>query len=249
MLDLLKKHSLVGLFVFVQLYSQTFYVEFDPLASWNIDKGSLYLKKYGYMSNIFHDSRVAFNYKPQVAFYTLDIKEKYKLEAAVETGTFYGFTTRFLGHLFERVDTFEVDKHSLLLAAKKMRGLRNIHLHHKSSGDNLGPLLEEKLKSKRLFFYLDAHWNNYWPLKDELRQIAKSHRDNCVIMIDDIKVPFRPEIRYDCYTIDGMFQECSYEYVEKELAEVFSEYNLYYLIVKGEYGGAQLLIVPKCFEN
>jgi|GEM_PF-967871 len=249
MLGLLKKHTLVGLFVFSQLYSQTFYVEFDPYNKWNIDGESHYQKKYGFRSKIFHDSRVAFNYKPQVAFYLLDIKEKYKLEAAVETGTFYGFTTRFLGNLFERVDTFEVDMYCLLRAEKRMRGLKNIHLHHKSSGDFLGPLLEEKLKSKRLFFYLDAHWNNYWPLKDELRQIAKSHRDNCVIMIDDIKVPLRPEIRYDCYTIDGVFQECSYEYVEKELAEVFSDYNLYYLIVKGDHGGAQLLIVPKCFEN
>jgi hypothetical protein len=68
-------------------------------------------------------------------------------------------------------------------------------------------------------------------------------------MIDDIKVPFRPEIRYDNYRIDGQLQECSYEYIEKELAEVFSDYNLYYLTVKGEYGGAQLLIVPKCLEN
>jgi hypothetical protein len=76
-------------------------------------------KKYGVPTAIFHASKGAFKSKPQVAFYTLDIKEKYKLEAAVETGTFYGCTTRFLGHLFERVDTFEVDEHCLLLAAKK----------------------------------------------------------------------------------------------------------------------------------
>jgi hypothetical protein len=132
---------------------------------------------------------------------------------------------------------------------QKNRGLRNIHFHNKSSGDPLGTFLEEKLKSKRLFFYLDAHWNNYWPLKDELTQKAKTHKDNCVIMIDDIKVPLRPEIRYDFYTIEGQFQECSFEYIKKELAEVFSDYNLYYLTVKGEYGGAQLLIVPKCLEN
>jgi hypothetical protein len=246
---LLKKQSLLGLFVFVQIFAQTNFIEFEPCVTWNIENGYQYIKKYGYRSKIFQDSRIAFNYKPQVAFYTLDIKEKYKLEAAVETGTYHGGTTRFLGHLFERVDTFEVDKLCLLLAAKKMRGLRNIHLHYKSSGDNLGPLLEEKLKSKRLFFYLDARWNNYWPLKDELRQIAKTHKDNCVIMIDDIKVPLRPEIRYDFYTIEGQFQECSFEYIEKELAKVFSDYNLYYLTVKGEYGGAQLLIVPKCLEN
>jgi hypothetical protein len=132
---------------------------------------------------------------------------------------------------------------------QKNRGLRNIHFHNKSSGDPLGTFLEEKLKSKRLFFYLDAHWNNYWPLKDELTQKAKTHKDNCVIMIDDIKVPLRPEIRCDCYTIEGQFHECSYEYIEKELAKVFSDYNLYYLVVKGDHGGAQLLIVPKCFEN
>ena len=249
MLSLLKKQSLFGLFAFAHMFAQTYFIEFDSFSNWSNDKGFHYQNKYGVHADIFDASKGAFNARPQVAFYTLDIKEKYKLEAAVETGTFHGETTRFLGHLFERVDTFELDKNFLLAAVKKNRGLRNIHFHLKDSGNSLGPFLEEKLKSKRLFFYLDARWNNYWPLKDELRQIAKTHKDNCVIMIDDIKVPLRPEIRYDCYTIEGQFQECSYEYIEKELAEVFSDYNLYYLTDKGGYGGAQLLIVPKCLEN
>jgi hypothetical protein len=117
---LLKKQSLFGLFVFVQIFAQTYFIEFDSFSNWSNDKGFHYQNKYGVHTDIFHASKGAFNAKPQVAFYTIDIKEKYKLEADVETGTFYGDTTRFLGHLFQSVDTFELDKNFLLAALKKI---------------------------------------------------------------------------------------------------------------------------------
>lgn len=40
------------------------------------------------------------------------------------------------------------------------------------------------------FFFLDAHWDEYWPLRDEIREILRLKRS--VIAIDDFVVPFRP---------------------------------------------------------
>lgn len=43
--------------------------------------------------------------------------------------------------------------------------------------------------SKSLVFYLDAHWDNYWPLKDELSVIKKYNLSDSKIIIHDFYVP------------------------------------------------------------
>jgi hypothetical protein len=48
--------------------------------------------------------------------------------------------------------------------------------------------------------YLDAHWNDYLPLRDEL-SIVRSW-DNTVALIDDFKVPFDPHFGWDKYDED-----------------------------------------------
>jgi hypothetical protein len=57
------------------------------------------------------------------------------------------------------------------------------------------------------FFYLDAHWGEYWPLRDEIKQIVKLPR--FVISIDDFKVPGHRNFRYDSY--GG--KDCRWSYI------------------------------------
>jgi len=77
-----------------------------------------------------------------------------------------------------------------------------------------------------LFFYLDAHWEKYWPLLDELQVIA----DNGVqpiIVIHDFFVP-GSNLGFDKY--DG--QRLDFEYIEPSLQKIYGnnftyEYNRY----------------------
>jgi hypothetical protein len=65
----------------------------------------------------------------------------------------------------------------------------------------LKQLLTSWPSDKKILFYLDAHWYDYWPLNDEMMEIAKiaSVRNNCIIIIDDFKVPGRADVPFDSY--------------------------------------------------
>ena len=47
------------------------------------------------------------------------------------------------------------------------------------------------------FFYLDAHWGPYWPLRDELQAILTL--DRCIVVVDDFEVPGQPKFGFDMY--------------------------------------------------
>ena len=57
-------------------------------------------------------------------------------------------------------------------------------------------------------FYLDAHWENHLPLKDEL-QIIFEHAQQFLILIDDFCVPHDAGYGYDNYG-DGKSLELAY---------------------------------------
>ena len=88
------------------------------------------------------------------------------------------------------IHSVDLDPHSYHAARKLFASNPNITLHHKSSEAFVGEFVEKILESASndgLFFYLDAHWGKYWPLRDELRQILRLER--CVVCIDDFFVP------------------------------------------------------------
>lgn len=186
---------------------------------------------------------------PQTAAYVKDLKEKYKLEVALETGTYSGYTTKFLSCIFEKVHSFEIDKNYYNLSKQNLGLFENASVHFGDSATALLPLLNREMLGKRLFCYLDAHWYSNWPLLDEIRQISQTHKDNCVLMIDDIKVPGRPDISFDIYSQNGILLECSLEYVKKELDELFTEYEIFYIGDKCILGGHKLVVIPKSFKN
>ena len=123
-------------------------------------------------------------------------------------------------------------------------------VHLGNSSQILSQILPD-LSSSRILFYLDAHWLSYWPLIDELEAISNTHRDDCIIVIDDVKVPERPEIPYDVY---HETEECSYEYVKDALLKVYSSHVHFYAIPKSPTSRAKLVVLPadwmieKCAE-
>jgi len=168
------------------------------------------------------------------------LKNTYAIRTAVETGTWHGSTAAFLGYLFDNVYTIELDADAFIVAQANLSSYPNIQVCYGNSPDILRQILP-LLKGQRLLFYLDAHWFADWPLLRELEEISKTHKNNCIIVIDDFKVPGRPDILYDRYGN----QECSYAYIHHHLRKIFSEYKFHYLIPKSIDCRAKFVAIPK----
>jgi len=84
----------------------------------------------------------------------------------------------------------DLDEQSYENAKKLFESNSNITLHHASSEQFLESYVQQILdapSTQATFFFLDAHWGKYWPLRDELQQILRLKR--FVICIDDFFVP------------------------------------------------------------
>ena len=121
-----------------------------------------------------------------------------RFPAVVETGTYRGTTTEFLGYLTGGpVYTVESSRRSYEYAARRFRDNTAIHLVWGDSRAFLRELsFQIDTKERPVFFYLDAHWGGHVPLKEELEIIIDAWR-NPVIMIDDFRVPDDPDYYYD----------------------------------------------------
>lgn len=72
-------------------------------------------------------------------------------------------------------------------------------------------------------FYLDAHWGDYWPLRDELKVIADSGVNCGAIIIHDFYVPGKP---WQHYIFNG--QRLDLEYVKPLLDAINPRFNISY---------------------
>ncbi len=168
------------------------------------------------------------------------LQDIFHIDTAIETGTGEGKTAAFLGFLFDEVHTMEIDVSAFHQALLSLRTFPNIVVHYGHSPDILRQTLSEK-KDKFLLFYLDAHSTDYWPLLEELEVISQTHRDNCIIVINDCKVPGRSDIPY------GVFKgaECSLRHFKGYLDKVYSNYYYYYVIPKSVDARAKFVAIPK----
>jgi predicted O-methyltransferase YrrM len=221
----------------VGLYNMTA----PPKYSRNIDFGKMDVRQLAYLIP-YHDQipHVGFNASPEIGDFVQSLRDDFGLEAAVETGTFKGATTHFLSCCFDEVHTVDLSKEFQEEAKKRIGEKSNTSFHLGSSESVLKEILPA-LKGKRTLFYLDAHWHDYCPLLDELEAIGKTHKDNCIIVIDDFKVPKRKEFQYDKY---GEVR-CSYTCIKDQLNCVFTSYEYYYLLPKDAVSKAKFLAIPK----
>lgn len=128
-----------------------------------------------------------------------EIMDAFPVDYIFEGGTNLGgstawFASRFRGeiHSAELMDRFHD------IASLHLRRHRNVVVHKGNSVDVLTRLLEEKGRAPFGFHYLDAHWYEYLPIREELRLILTGS-DRHVIMIDDFRVEDDPGYGYDDY--------------------------------------------------
>lgn len=186
----------------------------------------------------------AFNWAPELTPVFALLKRQYHINTVVETGTFIGASAFTFGLLFDDVHTIELSTEYFQIAGNFLKDSSNIHQYLGSSEQILRNILPS-LANEPVLFYLDAHWNEFWPLLGEIEEISKTHRDNCVIVIDDFKVPGRPEIPYDAYGP----HECSLRYVKPKLDKLFSAYTVHWLIPKSIYSRAKLIAIPNSLKR
>ncbi len=121
-------------------------------------------------------------------------------DAVIETGTFLGFTTRWLAGLGFDTYTVEVSPRFRSAGRFALRDLDNVTMIWGDSAAAVRHLAKGDRISKP-FAYLDAHWEKDLPLNEELDCLLTTWRD-VLVAIDDFHVPGEPGYGYDIY--DGV---------------------------------------------
>ena len=122
----------------------------------------------------------------------------------VETGTYYGNSTKILSKIGKKIISIEADKRLSQLAINRFQKLDNITIINERSENVLKNILDENIEYKNLCLYLDAHLctdhiigsktfgeaTSGTPIMYELSIIEKDlkNRNNINILIDDIRL-------------------------------------------------------------
>jgi hypothetical protein len=128
----------------------------------------------------------------------------------VETGTFLGHTTVWLASFGLPVMTVEINPRHFGFAQARMSAYDNVVSHEGNSIELLRSIIAEPLnRTAPTLFYLDAHWLDHLPLREEIELIAANF-PKAVIVLDDFQVPDDPGYGFDDY---GVGKRLSLDYL------------------------------------
>jgi len=173
---------------------------------------------------------------------------KFNIQSCIETGTYKGSSTLWFSQNLPEVHTIENNGELFNENKARFAGKNNIRPHLGNSPQVLAAILRNWDPTRRAIFYLDAHWNDYWPLNDELLAISKSSaRDNCLILIDDFQVPGRPDIPFDSYKS----QPLNLQFVAKNLRLALPDLHYEYYAPPPAHAKSRgrLIAFPKSWLN
>src|SRR5690606_13052152 len=104
-------------------------------------------------------------------------------------GTFRGITTEWMAQNFkEPIYTCETDPRYFHQAKQKLAPFTHVYCELKDSRAFLRDLSNILPGERPVLYYLDAHWAEDLPLREEI-EIILSADDNAVVMVDDFAVP------------------------------------------------------------
>jgi hypothetical protein len=128
------------------------------------------------------------------------------IQRVVETGTYRGTTAEWFGQFGVPVQTVEANQRYYIFSKARLACFENIEVVKGSSV----PFLQQRASSDiPHLFYLDAHWEEHLPLREELQLIIGRY-PNSVVVVDDFKVNDDPGYAFDFY---GSDKELTLEYV------------------------------------
>ena len=113
-------------------------------------------------------------------------------DALIETGCYLGDTTTYLANTYPKLHLIscDIDSRYVDFTRQRLRGREHAQVYATSSPEVVALACE---RFARPFFYLDAHWGDPWPLRDELRAIVRG-----IVCIHDFNIE-RPGYAYDSY--------------------------------------------------
>ena len=132
------------------------------------------------------------------------INNNYSDSLWIETGTYYGETTKLLSKISKKTISIEADKELFETSKKKLKNLKNVELFNGKSEDLLDKSISENLDFKNICIYLDAHLcqdhlkniktfgseDSATPILKELEIIKKYYGkfEKINVLIDDIRL-------------------------------------------------------------
>lgn len=130
----------------------------------------------------------------------LDLEAAFRFPIIVETGTHRGTTTEYLlRNSRAAIHTVETTSRYRGFARARFLLRRRVRLHAMDSRAFLRRHLgRPEFRRGPVFFYLDAHWFDDLPLREECELILR-HGVAAVVMIDDFEVPGDPGYGFDDY--------------------------------------------------
>ena len=170
-----------------------------------LKKGSIYADTQNILDNLFNlsESRLK-RAKTETPFNNQKTRTKaitmlidlFSPEVIFETGTLVGNTTEFFGNFKSKVTSVEISELYALVSKIRFLDKKNIEIVLGDSAEVLKKITPNK---KKILFYLDAHSHSHKsiPLNDEINHCLKF--TNSIILIDDFKVPNKPEFGFDSY--------------------------------------------------
>ena len=179
-----------------------------------------------------------------------NLKHIYNLNTAIETGSCFYSTTKWLGLVFEKVYTVESNaeyaNYGRTWSVDPLQGLNNVTADIDDSVRWLHKRINHTLQpTDRCIFYLDAHWEQSCPLLQELDAISNIKTiEPPIIAIHDFYTG-NPELGYDTYNgqrFDWEWIRPSIENIEKALGTTYNHfYNQFALGAKRGI----IYIIPK----
>ena len=152
---------------------------------------------------------------------------KYPDAVVFETGTCLASSTLFLANHFPMVYTIEANRRYYAYSKQRVEesATTNINLIFGQSEEWLPRFLFNLTLPTNVVFFLDAHWESFCPLLNELVAISVAGIANPIITIHDWKVP-GSSLGYDSY--NG--QDFTIEWIEPYLQKIYPkgykyEYN------------------------
>ena len=129
-----------------------------------------------------------------------EVVRRLDVQCVIETGTFRGTTTEFMAEQAPApIWTIEARPRYYYYSVMRLRRFSRVHISLGDSRTFLRRLATSNdVPKSRAFFYLDAHWYEDLPLKDEIEIIIR-HWSNFAIMIDDFEVPGDAGYKFDDY--------------------------------------------------
>ena len=141
---------------------------------------------------------------PDVIKHQILMNNNLKDSLWIETGTYYGETTKLLSKISKKTISIEADKNLFETSNKILKNFKNVEILNGKSEDLLDKVISKNLNFKNVCIYLDAHLcqdhlkntktfgneNTATPILNELEIISKyaASFEKIVVLIDDIRL-------------------------------------------------------------